>query len=66
MTTEACKHCGEQIADRGSGYFHVSHRFTYRCAIEPYGFHAEPVGTPCGDDPVNPCLGSRAGRGTTQ
>lgn len=60
--TATCKHCGEGIADDGSGYVHVTGQHQlgmHRCALDPYGFHAEPVGTPCGDHPANPCNGSR-------
>ena len=63
--TAVCKHC------RGS--IHRSDKTTTRawvhsdgdragmhtCPVNPYGFHAEPVGTECGDNPANPCNGAR-------
>ncbi|OCB45574.1 hypothetical protein A5721_16370 [Mycobacterium vulneris] len=57
-----CKHCGEVIEDHGSGFVHATGEYQvgkHTCGIDPYGFHAEPVGTPCGDNPANPCNGSR-------
>lgn len=64
-----CKHCGEQIEDRGSGYIHVTglHQVgMHTCAVSPYGFHAEPAGTPCGDHSANPCNGARGFEVTVQ
>ncbi|QPL15282.1 hypothetical protein [Mycobacterium phage Kashi_BG2] len=59
---QPCKHCGEQIAAVASSrdYVHIEgdHAGKHRCAIEPYGFLAEPVGTPCRADGPNPCLGA--------
>jgi hypothetical protein len=57
-----CKHCGLRIdADKAGNLRHMEgdQRGKYTCGIEPYGFHAEPLGTPCGDHPANPCNGSR-------
>lgn len=56
----ACKHCNLRIVKKSSDWYHAAgaHIGKHRCAMEPYGFHAEPVGTPCDDNPVNPCIGS--------
>jgi len=56
-----CKHCGLAIEDRGLGWVHaegLQARMT-NCAVYPYGFHAEPEGTECCDDPANRCNGAR-------
>lgn len=62
MIRAECKHCGLGI--EGEGPYRMHHTEGYqqgkaRCALEPYGFLAEPVGTPCGDHPANPCNGAR-------
>ncbi len=58
-----CKHCGDRIAivAFSRGYVHIEgdQAGKHTCAIEPYGFHAEPVGTECSTNPANPCNGSR-------
>lgn len=62
MTT--CKHCGEQIVidkAKSSDWLHATgvQAGRHTCAVNPYGFHAEPVGTECGNYPANPCNGAR-------
>ncbi len=44
-----CKHCGLYISDLGYGWIHDSggQAGKHRCALEPYGYDAEPVGEPC-------------------
>ncbi|OBK04021.1 hypothetical protein A5637_13135 [Mycolicibacterium fortuitum] len=66
MTTqpEPCKHCPDRIAilpERSRDYIHVEgdQAGKHTCAVEPYGFHAEPVGAECSAHPANPCNGSR-------
>jgi hypothetical protein len=58
-----CKHCPDRIAltPVSSSYVHIEgdQAGKHTCAVNPYGFHAEPVGAPCGDHPANPCNGSR-------
>lgn len=60
---EACKHCSDRIAltTRSKSHLHIEGHQAgkHMCAVEPYGFHAEPVGTPCSDFPANPCNGGR-------
>ena len=61
---ERCKHCSLDIARdprRSNDYSHLEgdQQGKHTCAVEPYGFHAEPVGAPCGDHPANPCNGAR-------
>lgn len=58
-----CKHCHLGIRDVGNGYVHTEgpQQGKHTCALDPYGYHAEPVGTPCGTYPVNPCNGAREG-----
>jgi hypothetical protein len=62
-TPEPCKHCNDCIAltTRSGNHIHVEgwQEGKGTCAVSPYGFHAEPVGAPCGDKPQNPCNGSR-------
>lgn len=59
-----CKHCGVRIVERGDGgghyYCHADgpNQGMVRCAIEPYGFQAEPEGAKCNDQQPNPCMGS--------
>lgn len=60
--TGECKHCGDTIT--GDGPYTMHHLSgpqagKARCAVNPYGFLAELVGTECGDHPANPCNGSR-------
>jgi hypothetical protein len=57
-----CKHCGLALSLDGYGNWRHTEgdqRGKFTCALDLYGFHAEPVGTPCGDHPANPCNGSR-------
>lgn len=54
---EPCKHC-RQLIDRDGDWFHVDSGL-HRCELEPYGYHAEPVGTPCRAGGPNPCVGAR-------
>ncbi|QBP31186.1 hypothetical protein SEA_ARGIE_69 [Mycobacterium phage Argie] len=60
---QPCKHCDDRIAvtPRSSDFVHIEgdQQGKHTCAVEPYGFHAEPVDLPCGDHPANPCNGSR-------
>lgn len=58
MTT--CKHCHLEIMPQGDYWVHAEgvHLHKARCAVNPYGFLAEPVGTPCGANPINPCNGA--------
>ncbi|OCB46693.1 hypothetical protein A5721_10905 [Mycobacterium vulneris] len=60
---EPCKHCDDRIAivAFSRDYVHIEgdQAGKHRCAVEPYGFHAEPVGTECNASPANPCNGSR-------
>lgn len=63
---EPCKHCDDQIqrSDKAGGdYLHTTGHYAGRhnCATDPYGYHAEPVDTPCRADGPNPCLGARGG-----
>lgn len=54
-----CKHCGEAIEDTASGYCtHTSGPYAgrHRCAVEPYGYLAEPLGA-CS----SMCLGASTG-----
>ncbi|AXF51616.1 hypothetical protein CONSTELLA_126 [Mycobacterium phage Constella] len=57
-----CKHCGERVvqrSDAGECYWtHATgaHAGKHRCAVEPYGYNAEPSGTPC-SGPPNACAG---------
>ncbi|AGC33930.1 hypothetical protein SEA_GENECOCO_70 [Mycobacterium phage GeneCoco] len=53
-----CKHCRTEVLPAGDGSHR--HRRTNKntCEVEPYGFHAEPIGTSCGDHPANSCLGA--------
>lgn len=46
-----CKHCGEGIEDQGTGHVHTTGEYQVgmnRCAVNPYGYNAEPEGEPCG------------------
>lgn len=59
-----CKHCEGPIrrsAKAGGDWVHSDgvQQGRHICPVDPYGFHAEPVGTPCGDHPANPCNGAR-------
>lgn len=61
---EPCKHCSDLIqrSPKASGdYLHVTGDYAgkHNCATKRYGYHAEPVGTPCRADGPNPCLGAR-------
>lgn len=60
---EPCKHCDDRIAIMAFSrdYVHIEglQAGKHTCAVSPYGFHAEPVGAPCSDNPANPCNGSR-------
>ena len=61
-TVPPCKHCGEPLTRQANGnHTHAAglQAGKGRCALSPYGFMAEPIGTPCGDHPANPCNGSR-------
>lgn len=62
-TPEPCKHCSDRIAitPKSRSYVHVEglQAGKHTCAVEPYGFHAEPIGAACSDNPANPCNGSR-------
>lgn len=61
-STMKCKHCGLTLNQDDYGNWRHAEgvqRGKGRCGIEPYGFLAEPVGTPCSDHPANPCNGSR-------
>lgn len=46
---ETCKHCRLKIEDRGSGWAHAEgpQMGKYRCALNPYGYDAAPVGERC-------------------
>ena len=59
--TATCKHCGLQIEkrpERSNGWIHADgeQRGKHRCALDTYGYDAEPVGEPC----RWPCLGYQA------
>ena len=60
-----CKHCNGLIdlseKTTSPTWIHSDgpHVRLHTCPVDPYGFHAEPVGTPCGDNPANPCNGAR-------
>lgn len=58
-----CKHCGLgiEVTNKSPSWVHAEgeQQRKHTCAVEPYGFHAEPVGEPCGDHPANPCNGAR-------
>ncbi|WP_280420017.1 hypothetical protein [Nocardia carnea] len=59
-----CKHCVgaiHQSVKAGGGWVHSdgAQCGLHTCPVDPYGFHAEPVGVPCSDHPANPCLGAR-------
>lgn len=57
----ACKHCGLELAqDKYGNRRHAegAQQGKARCALDPYGFLAEPVGTPCSAHPANPCNGA--------
>lgn len=59
-----CKHCELRIEirrARSKSWVHAEglQAGRHTCAVKPYGFHAEPVGTPCSDFPANPCNGAR-------
>lgn len=59
-----CKHCDgpiQQSPTAGNSWVHSDgwQRRLHNCPVDPYGFHAEPVGTPCSDHPANPCNGAR-------
>ncbi len=61
-TVPPCKHCGEPVTRQANGnHAHAAglQAGKGRCARSPYGFMAEPIGTPCSDHPANPCNGSR-------
>ena len=61
-TVPPCKHCGEPLTRQANGnHTHAAglQAGKGRCALSPYGFMAEPIGTPCSDHPANPCNGSR-------
>ncbi|TXI62208.1 hypothetical protein [Mycolicibacterium mageritense] len=54
-----CKHCDLSIENRGSSWTHTEgpQSGLHRCAVEPYGYDAAPVGEPCS----HACLGSSTG-----
>jgi hypothetical protein len=57
-----CKHCRLALSkDRYGHWRHATgvQQGKARCGINPYGFLAEPEGTPCSDNPANPCNGAR-------
>jgi hypothetical protein len=60
---QPCKHCDDRIAltPMSGSFLHVEgdQMGKHTCAVDPYGFHAEPIGAPCSDFPANPCNGSR-------
>lgn len=63
-TEAVCKHCDLRIERRPAksrSWLHAEglQQGMHTCAVSPYGFHAEPVGTPCGDHPANACNGAR-------
>lgn len=63
---EPCKHCDDLIqrSDKAGGdYLHTTGHYAgkHNCATDRYGYHAEPVNTPCRADGPNPCRGSRGG-----
>jgi hypothetical protein len=61
----SCKHCGgpihrsDKTTTRDWVHSDGAHARLHTCPVNPYGFHAEPVGTPCDDNPANPCNGAR-------
>ncbi len=63
MTSAECKHCHLTIekTEKSSSWKHAQgvQQGKFTCGVDPYGFHAEPVGSPCSDHPANPCNGSR-------
>lgn len=61
MEAPICKHCYEELRDCGTYHVHASgaHEGKVMCALDPYGFQAEPQGFPCGTNPANPCNGAR-------
>lgn len=63
LDLKVCKHCPEFIAitPQSADYVHVSgvQAGKHTCAVDPYGFHAEPLGSPCSNNPANPCNGAR-------
>ena len=64
MRVARCKHCKLKISSRSHDridWIHVQgdQMGKHTCALEPYGFHAEPEGAPCSDFSANPCNGSR-------
>lgn len=59
-----CKHCLLRIGkqpEKSADWLHAegAQQGKHTCALDPYGFHAEPVGTACSTHPANPCNGSR-------
>jgi len=58
-----CKHCHGPIhhTRKTSDWVHADgdQAGRHTCPVDPYGFHAEPVGTECHGGPVNPCNGAR-------
>lgn len=59
-----CKHCDGPIhrsSEASDSWVHPDGPQVrlHTCPVSPYGFHAEPVETPCGDHPANPCNGAR-------
>jgi hypothetical protein len=61
--TYFCKHCELRIQQRPGSpdWVHAEgdQCCKHTCALDPYGYHAEPVGAPCGNHPANPCNGAR-------
>lgn len=59
MHETLCKHCRLRLEERGDTWVHAEgdQRGKHTCALDPYGFHAEPVGTLCSGNPANPCNG---------
>ncbi|MGN5238077.1 hypothetical protein [Rhodococcus sp. SJ-3] len=58
-----CKHCGIPVIDRGSGWVHTDgpQQGLHRCALNPYGYDAEPHGEAC----AHTCLGHDKGKAMT-
>jgi hypothetical protein len=48
-TATSCKHCGEWLVKNGNDWYHAAgdQQGKHRCALDPYGFNAAPMGTPC-------------------
>lgn len=64
LMTTTCEHCDGSIHESpkaGGAWVHSDgvQVGLHTCPVDPFGFHAEPVGTLCGDRPANPCNGAR-------